>query len=335
MPHDNPGHTTRSSSPALNWALGVLFTFALAWIGMTLAKQPGFSRFGAMICAILLAVVFRQLIGYPQRLRPGIQFSSRTLLRAAIVLFGFRLNLAIVLNEGLGLLLRDVGSVVGAVAITLLVAKWLKADSDMALMVGVGTGVCGAAAIAAVSPIIGAKEEDTALSVGIIALTGTLFTVVYTLLRPILPLSATQYGIWSGVSLHEIAHVVAAASPAGADALAIALLAKLGRVLLLIPLCFTLVWWLKTRGKQGQAKVDFPWFLLGFIATSIIGSYLHVPKAWMTTFTTLSSFLLTAAMVGLGLNINLKAIGGKALRPWLAMLAASVILAVVTYLTII
>lgn len=318
------------------WLAGILFTFIVAYAGMQLAKLPLFARVGAMICAILIAIIYRQLFGYPNAIRPGVQFSAKVLLRAAIVLFGVRLDLALILHQGLGLLVRDVGTVTGAILVTVLIARWLKADQSLSLMLGVGTGVCGAAAIAAVSPLIKAKEEDTAIGVGIIALAGTVFTIIYTLLRPLLPLSPQQYGTWSGVSLHEIAHVVAAAAPAGQDALAIALLAKLGRVLLLIPVCFIIVWWMQARqGGQGKAKVEFPWFLVGFVAASIIRSYVPIPKVWIDTVTTLSTFLLTAAMVGLGLNVSFQALRSKALKPLTAMLITSVLLSIVTYLTIV
>ena len=80
-------------------------------------------------------------------------------------------------------------------------------------------GVCGAAAIAAVSPILKAKEEDTAMGVGIIALVGTIFSIIYTILQPFLPLSASEYGIWSGLSLHELAHAALAGAAAGPDGL--------------------------------------------------------------------------------------------------------------------
>ena len=87
------------------------------------------------------------------------------------------------------------------------------------------------------------------MGVGAIALTGTLFAVAYTVLRPFLPLSDVEYGMWAGVSLHEIAHVALAGAPAGQDALAMALLAKLGRVFLLVPLCFVLMYVMKRKGK--------------------------------------------------------------------------------------
>lgn len=131
-------------------------------------------------------------------------------------------------------------------------AKVIKADGTISLLAGVGTGVCGAAAIAAVAPIVKAKDEDTAISIGMIALIGTIFSIIYTMIRPILPYSDLDYGIWSGISLHELAHVALAATPAGQDALAIALLAKLGRVFLLIPLCFILIYFMKRKNKSKE-----------------------------------------------------------------------------------
>lgn len=314
---------------------GIAFTAIIAVLGIHGAKLPGLSRVGPMVLSILIAALYRGVAGYPIRLKPGIQFSSKTLLRLAIVLFGFRLNLVTVLNEGLGLLVRAVFVVTGTITLVALVGRRLEADESLALLAGVGTGVCGAAAIAAVSPILDSKEEDTALGVGMIALTGTVFTLVYSLLRPHLPLSDLQYGAWAGLSLHEIAHVAAASSPAGPDALAIALLAKLGRVLLLIPLCFTLMYRSKKNGGQSRTRIEFPWFLAGFVVCSVLGSYLNVEASLLTGLTNMGSYMLTAAMAGLGLNVSLKALTGERVgRPFLAMLISSVVLSLTVFLAV-
>ena len=315
------------------FVVGIVFTLVLAGLGTKLAGYPVISRIGPMLASILLAVVYRNFIGYPEPLRKGIQFSAQKILRFAIVLFGFKLNVDVILHKGLTLMVHDVITIILAIAATVFVARLLKAEQKMSLMLGVGTGVCGAAAIAAVSPIVGASEEDTAISVGIIALMGTIFALIYTALRPSLPLSPELYGVWTGISLHEIAHVAAAAGPAGQNALAVALLAKLGRVFLLIPVSFVLSAVIRGRG-EAKSKTPFPWFLVGFVATSLIGTYVPMPKTWLAQVSTAASFLLAAAMVGLGLNVHLSHLRNRALRPLAAMAAASVLLSVVSYLTL-
>ena len=333
---------TKASVEVLNmqksWLAGVGFTFAIAAVGVLAAKLPGLGQIGPMACAILIAVLYRQVKGYPEALRPGIQFVSKRVLRAAIILFGLKLNIDVILHQGLGLLLWDVGTVVLAIGLTLLLAKWMKADLSISLLLGIGTGVCGAAAIAAVSPILKSKEEETAIAVGGIAFVGTLFAIGYTLVRPYLPLDSLQYGAWSGASLHEIAHVALAGAPAGQDALAMALLAKLGRVFLLVPLSILLLLWKKGIGKiEAGTRIDYPWFLLGFLVTSLFGSYVlgrHIvlPSEVLDGISRLTSFLLSMAMVGLGLNVCLRNLRDKALRPLAAMLITSIVLSAVTYL---
>ncbi|WP_246399340.1 YeiH family protein [Peribacillus huizhouensis] len=324
------------------WISGIAFTFFIALLGLGLSKITGFDRIGPLACSIIIAIMYRQIAGYPEKFRRGIEFSAKKLLRFAIILYGLKLNIDVIFNQGLPLLVRDIGTVVLAIIVMVLLAKWLKADASISLLLAVGTGVCGAAAIAAISPIVKAKEEDTAIGVGIIALIGTLFSIVYTLLRPILPMSALDYGIWSGVSLHEIAHVALAGAPAGENALAIALLAKLGRVFLLIPLCFIFMFWMKRRSseKSGlEAKVDFPWFLIGFIIMSLIGSYIlgtYIPVSQivMEGVSTTSTFILTMAMIGLGLNVSFQALRTKAMRPLVAVTITSLLLSVITFFII-
>lgn len=320
------------------WTAGVAFTFLMAAAGFVLSKVPVLDKIGPMACAMLLAVAYRQFKGYPERFRAGIQFSSKSLLRLAIIMYGLKLKMNVVIQQGLGLLARDMIVITFAILATVWLGKKLKADSSLTLLLGVGTGVCGAAAIAAVSPILKAKEEDTALGVGIVALVGTFFSISYTILQPFLPLSASEYGIWSGLSLHELAHAALAGAAAGQDGLAFALLAKLGRVLLLVPLCLIFVYWMKRkdRASEESAKIEFPWFLIGFIAMSLFGSYvlgdmIPLSEGVSEGLSSLTSFLLTSAMVGLGLNVSLASFWTKAARPLLAMVIASVLLSVISF----
>ncbi|MDY0407019.1 putative sulfate exporter family transporter [Virgibacillus sp. 179-BFC.A HS] len=322
---------------ALKWIAGIAFTFFIALLGYLLSLVPGFNRVGQLACAIIIAVIYRQLFGYPEAIRNGITFSSKKLLRLAIILYGLKLNIAIILKDGLGLLARDALVIAFAILLTVWLAKLLKADKMISLLLGVGTGVCGAAAIAAVAPIVKSKDEDTAIGVGIIALMGTIFAIGYTILRPFLPLSDIDYGVWSGSSLHELAHVAIAAAPAGDQALAIGLLAKLGRVFLLVPLCFIFIYFMKRKGaNEENSKVEFPWFLVGFVVMSLLGSYVFghaIPMSGATfdNIAAVTTWILTAAMVGLGLNVSLQDVRSRALKPLLAMTITSVCLSILVF----
>lgn len=334
-----PIHPLKKSFSFRQWIGGVGFTFLIAFLGYLLAKTPGFHYVGQLASAIIIAILYRQFFGYPEHLRSGIVFSSKKLLRLAIILYGLKLNIGIVLQDGLGLLVRDTGVIIFAILLTVWLARTMKADKNISLLLGVGTGVCGAAAIAAIAPIIKAKDEETAISVGIIALVGTIFAITYTILRPFLPLSNIEYGTWSGVSLHELAHVALAAAPGGENALAIALLAKLGRVFLLIPLCFLFMYIMarkESKAEGSKSKIEFPWFLIGFILMSIIGSYVIDPtmprsSKLMNYISNGTTWCLSAAMVGLGLNVSLRDVRTKALKPLAAMGITSICLSILTY----
>ncbi|WP_375781853.1 YeiH family protein [Peribacillus simplex] len=332
----------KKTAKKLNVSLisGIGFTLIIAVLGFILAALPGLNHIGPLACAILLAVVYRQVFGYPKKLRTGIQFSSKKLLRFAIILYGLKLNMIVIFHQGFPLLLRGTITIIFSIVVLMIIAKWLKADFNLSLLLSVGTGICGAAAIAAVSPIIKAKDEDTAMGVGIIALVGTVFSIIYTLIYPFLSIGPMNYGNWVGISLHEIGHVALAAAPAGQDALAHALLAKLTRVFLLIPVCFILMLWMKKKGKvEGEARFEFPWFLIGFIVMSFVGSYIIgnkvlVSQKVMSYIADFTSFMLTMSMTGLGLNISLKELRTKAIRPLIAIIITSVLLSSLTYISL-
>lgn len=323
----------------LTFSLGIGFTFLIAIIGYLLASFSGFSRIGPLACAIIIAVIYRNIFHYPEKIKKGISFSSIYLLRLAIILYGLKLNIHVIFEDGIGLILKSILVLGLSLLIMYFIGKLFKADNQLSILLAIGTGICGAAAIAATAPILKAREENTAISIAIIALIGTFFSIGYTLLLPILPISAEDYATWSGLSLHELAHVALAAEPAGDNLLATALLAKLSRVFLLVPFSFILIVWMKLKQRNSNkptVKITFPYFLLGFVAMSIFGSYvlgtrIHVSDSLMGFVNQATTFLLTSAMVGLGLNVDLKAIKNTALRPLGAMIFTSIILSVVTY----
>ncbi|QJD85334.1 YeiH family protein [Cohnella herbarum] len=343
-----PPASVAAPSPSPARTYGILFTFVFALAGWGLSMLPGLDRIGALACTLLLTAAYRHRFGYPSAIGIGIRFSSGTLLRAAIVLFGLKLNVVDLAQQGLPLLARGGATVAFSLVTVLAIGHWLRADRKLTVLLAIGTAICGAAAIIAVSPLLKSKQEDTAISAGLIALIGTVFATAYTVIQPWLPMDPSVYGIWSGLTLHEIAHVAMAAAPAGPDALTDGLLAKLCRVALLVPLCLGIAGYSKlkarseskhTQSSAGRTPFPFPWFLLGFIGMSLFGSYvlpimLPDPAPLLRDLSLVTTLLLVMAMAGLGLNIHLRDFRNRALRPFIAMLIASLLLAGFTYLSL-
>ena len=120
---DSTTKTKKQPSPLTSWIGGVAFTFIIALVGYILAMVPGFDRVGQLACAIIIAIFYRQIFGYSEAVRSGIAFSSKRLLRTAIILYGLKLNIDIVLRDGVGLLIRDAGVIIFAILVTIWLAK--------------------------------------------------------------------------------------------------------------------------------------------------------------------------------------------------------------------
>ncbi|MGW7998073.1 YeiH family protein [Staphylococcus xylosus] len=323
--------TTFNNKPFI---FGILFTFIIAAISLISSKLPLLDKVGALTIAIVIAILFRHFKGYPESYRPGINFASKRLLKFAIILYGLKLNIFDVIGEGSTLLLIDGGVIIVSIGLMLLLNHYIKGDKAITLLLGIGTGVCGAAAIAAVSPILKSREKDTAISIGIVALIGTLFSLAYTVIYTLFTISPEVYGVWSGVSLHEIAHVILAADFSGETALRIGLLGKLGRVFLLIPLSIVLilVMNLKSQARNTNQRIEMPYFLIGFVLMAIFHTYVPIPQFIMQIIEPLTTICLLMAMVALGLNVSFKDLQDRAFKPLIGVIIVSMILSTITFI---
>ena len=311
---------------------GILFTFIVAVLSITLAKLPVISSIGALAVALVIGVIYRQTLGYPEALRPGITFSAKKLLRFAIVLYGFKLNLQLIISDGWIMILLGIGVILFSFALMHILNKYFKTNSSIMFLLAAGTGICGAAAISAVSSIIKAKEEDTAISIGLISVVGTIFALSYTFIGPLFDMNDVTYGIWSGLSLHEIAQVVLAGGSANDEGMAMALLSKLSRVFLLIPVSFLLMYFVsRKQHKKTGGKVDIPYFLFFFVLIAILNTFITIPDGLSAVIDQLTTLLMVMAMVGLGLSVSLQSIREKALKPLYALVITSILLSVITF----
>lgn len=316
------------------FTLGIGLTLLIAIAAKYLAELPFLHIMGQLVIAILIGVTWKSIMGVPAHAVAGTNYSSKVLLRLGIILLGMRLNLKDIVIAGPRTFAVGAISLVFAILIVYGLTRLFKVDKKLGLLTACGTGICGAAAILAISAQIKAKEKDTAVAVATVAVLGTTFTFGYTILYPLLELSDPGYGIFAGATLHEIAHVIAAAAPGGNEAVDLAVMVKLTRVALLIPVAlligFLMNWKERSTGesKSSFKSIQIPWFIIGFLLMSALNTSGFVPASVAAMLVTLSYILMAMSMAGLGLNIDLltfKKYGGK---PFAAGLIGSILLSV-------
>lgn len=300
---------------------GILLTLVLALLGSLIAELPFFSIMGIMIISIILGMSWKAIMEIPTNAESGITFSSKVLLRAGIILLGIRLNFQQIIDTGMSIILIDAIVIIFTIVVITYLGKLFSLDKYLTTLIAVGTAVCGAAAIVAIAPVIKAKKEFVALSVAIIAILGTIGTIIYTFLYPILGMDSYLYGVLVGSTLHELAHVVAAAIPSGDIGSETAILVKLGRVALLIPVAFVIgmIFTKQNKHFKKQTKslkeLPIPWFIFGFLGVSLINTFVPFPTALIDFIVGVSVFLMSMAMAGLGLGINIAEFKKAGMKP--------------------
>lgn len=276
-----------------------------------------------LIIGIVLGMAYANSLRnhLPATWGPGIKFCSKSILRLGIILYGFRLTFQDVVAVGLPGIVIDCIIVAVTILGGVMVGKWLKMDSDIALLTSIGSGICGAAAVLGAEATIKTQPYKTAVAVATVVIFGTLSMFLYPIgyRAGIIDLTPDQMGILSGATLHEVAHAVGAGNAMGEEIANVAIITKMIRVMLLVPVLLILGWWgaasarkrLKTAtagandnadgtAKAGKGKVQVPWFAFGFLLVIGFNSLDLLPApvvGWINDFDT---FLLTMAMAALG-----------------------------------
>ncbi|GGM36175.1 membrane protein [Longimycelium tulufanense] len=283
----------------------VVLAVGLAWLANLVA--PAIS---ALTVAIVLGVVVGNLPVLPAATRPGLAWATRRLLRVGVVFLGLQLAVPQVLGLGAGTLLTVLATVVLTFAGTLLLGRALGLSRGLSMLVGTGFAICGASAVAAMEGVVERDEEDVATAIALVTLYGSLAIVALPLLAGPVGLAGADFGRWSGASVHEVAQVVAAASPAGAMAVATAVVVKLSRVVLLAPLVAAVSMMERRRraAAEGGRPPLVPLFVLGFLAMVLVRSTGAVPDAALDVAKTLTTLLLAGALFGLGSGVRLAAL---------------------------
>ena len=311
--------TARPGEPgarASAWS-GLLVSGAVGAACLALGSTvPGLS---AMLVAVLLGALWRNLLPVPAALEPGIAIAAKRVLRWGVVLLGLQLSLPAILALGPGVLVVAVAAVVLTFFATLALGRVLKVDSELTLLIASGFSICGAAAVAGVQGAVRASQEKVAAAVALVVLFGTLMIPLMPALVALLGLGPGDAGTLIGGATHEVAQVVAAGGIAGgAMVLAVAVPVKLARVLLMAPVVAGVSLAQRRKGgapKAGQKRPPLvPLFVLGFVAMVLVATTGWVPAPALDAAKLLQQFLLATAMFALGLGVHVKSLvklGGR------------------------
>ena len=275
--------------------------------------------FSSLIIGILLGMLYANTLRrrQPSTWDGGIKFCSKRMLRLGIILYGFRLTFQDVVAVGPKAVLIDCIVVV----VTLLLGVWLGRrlglDRETTLMTSTGSAICGAAAVLGAEPIAKGKPHQTAVAVSTVVIFGTLSMFLYPIMyRMGLSgvLDTQQMGVYTGSTLHEVAHVVGAGNAMGSEIATDSLIVKMVRVMLLVPVLIAMSWLLSRRGGPVAEKrsINVPWFAFIFLLMIAVNSGMHSAfdgEAWLATALkvteVVSTFMLTLAMTALGSDTSI------------------------------
>ncbi len=305
---------------------GILFVALFAMAATYLAEFKVFKELGIspLIIGIVIGMFYANTLRnkLPQEWVPGIIFSTKTLLRAAIVFYGFRLTFQNIAEVGIA------GIVVSTimVATTFIIGyyvgvKFLGLDRDTSILTSAGSSICGAAAVLATEPVVKAEAYKSAIAVSTVVLFGTIAMFLYPFLYKsgILGFDPKEMGIYIGGTVHEVAHVVAAGNAVGTVTAENAVIVKMIRVMLIAPFLLILGFWLAKSAtgavKGEKTKVAIPWFAVLFIAVAGFNSLDLLPKNVVNTINELDTFALTMAMSALGMETNFSKFKGVGMKP--------------------
>lgn len=307
---DSSTSSRRPRSPQLRrLAPGLLLAAAGATVAMLLGSVIGV--LSALTAAVVLGIATGNSGADLHTVQPGLQVATRALLRAGVVLLGLQLAIGDVLALGPVTVLVVVACVGGCFAATLLFGRLLRVPRGLTVLVATGFSICGASAIAAMEGVVRRRDEDVATAIALVTLYGTLAIAAIPLVATSTGLAGADAGMLAGLSVHEVGQVVAAASPAGAAAVAAATVLKLSRVVLLAPMVagVSLVERAATRTTAtSNPPSPVPLFVLGFLAMVALRSTGLLPDGVLNAADTATTVLLAGALFGLGCAVRIRAV---------------------------
>jgi len=302
---------------------GIIFVLTISYVSIFINNLLKlYINLEALTIAIIIGILYNNTIGTQNVLKPGVNFSLKQLLKIGIVLLGFKLDLYAILELGPKILTLVLIYVPLTLLLSVLFGKMFKVNERLSTLIGVGSSICGASAVVALAPSINANEEDSIIAVSTVSFLGAIGVIIYsTIASKGIALTEIQYGAWSGLTLHGVAHALAAAFALGDIAGEIGTFVKMSRVLMLVPVSLTLGY-IFNRNVNSKERVKFPMYVLYFILAGIINSIGIIPSGIISVLAKSSSILILMAMTAMGLSVDFKSILNKGIK---ALLVGSIL----------
>ena len=314
---------------------GVLLVVAIAAV-VHLALHP-FPLIPDVVAALAVGTLMGNLGARPWA-QAGANLVVRYGLRLAIIALGAGLNLSVIAGRGWSTLLLIVTLVAIAMTLGLLMGRAAALDRTVSILLGVGTAICGASAILAVSPLVKAREKETAYAITTIFAFNIAALLCLPFIGHLLGLSQVRFGTWVGTAVNDTSVVVATGYVYGPTAGGIATLVKLTRTILLVPLCIVVGLAFGGEDAKGsvllRARQSIPWFVLGFFGLAAINTARVVPLAWDQSVAQAGSLVLVVVLAAVGLGVDVEGIRRMGLKPLLIGFALAAVMVVVSFVMI-
>ena len=307
----------------LLFLLGVAICFAVAAVSVLLEEVIPGGLLGASIIALFMGTILNSFF-HPKWIKPALKFTSKRILKLAIILLGASLSMATVVSVGGQTFFVMIFTFAMCFGGGYFVRKLFGLNWKLGNLISAGTGICGGSAIAAIAPVIDADDKDIAFAMSSTFLFDMVMIALYPLMGKALGMNDIAYGIWAGTSVNDTASVVASGYAFSEAAGDFATMVKLTRTIAIIPTVLVFAW-VGTRIKkkelqaQGGGKVNIlkivPWFICGFLALAAANSLGWIPANVSALLKTASKFLMVTALAAIGLNTSLLDFKKAGLRP--------------------
>ncbi|WP_413450134.1 putative sulfate exporter family transporter [Georgenia phoenicis] len=315
--------TWRAKVPGL--ALAVALALVATAIG-TAVPVVGSPVSGVVLGVVVGGLVRRRVdASSVAALSPGLKLASKMVLQIAVVLLGARLSLAQVAQVGVDSLPVMLGTVVVCLVAAAALGRLLGIDGELRTLIGTGTAICGASAIAAVTPVVRASSSNVAYALSTVFAFNIAAVLLFPPLGQLLGMGEEAFGLFAGTAVNDTSSVVAAATSFGPVAADHAVVVKLVRTLLIIPIVVGLALVMARRDRKAAGDAAgaprpavwrlVPWFLVGFLILATLNSIGLVPEAWHDPLATAATFLITVALTAIGLSTDVPALRAAGLKP--------------------